>query len=131
MKILASAVLAFYLFSNIAYGDTNCDWSQIKKNSDNTYTYSAQLNLCVGNLVQQAAIKDKQIQDLTTALDLKNAALVVADQRTALWEKTSDDELQRLNSMEADQKHNDTLYFGLGVATTFLAAYAAAELIRH
>ncbi len=126
MKKLISVILAICLFSNIAFAD--CDWSQIKPLPDGGYEYSKQLHLCVGQLVQDSATKDKQIQDLTTALDLKNAALIAADQRTALWEKTSDDELARLNSMESETKHNETLYFALGVATTFAAAYTASRI---
>lgn len=130
MKKFISIVLLTCLFSNFAFADS-CDWSTIKLLPDGNYEYSKQLNLCVGNLVQASAIKDKQIQDLTTAVDLKNAALVIADQRTALWEKTSDDELARINTMQADQHSDNTLFFALGVATTFLAAYSAAQLIHH
>lgn len=130
MKKLISVILTLCLFSNFAFAD--CDFSKgITKLPDGNYEYSLECHLKVGQLVQDSAVKDKQIQDLTTALDLKNAALTIADQRVALWEKTSDDELSRLNTMESDQHHDNTLAFALGVATTFLAAYAAGQVIHR
>jgi hypothetical protein len=110
----------------------NCDWKTgITPGPNHTFIYTESCHLAVGQLVSDSAVKDKQISDLTTALDLKNAALVIADQRTALWEKTSDDQLMRLNTMQADQHHDNTLAFALGVATTFLAAYAAGQIIHR
>lgn len=130
MKKIISSLLLLILFSNLAFAD--CDWKTgITPGPNHTFVYSEACHLAVGQLVQDSAVKDKQISDLTTALDLKNAALVIADQRTALWEKTSDDELQRLNTMQADQHHDNTLSFALGVATTFLAAYAAGQVIHR
>jgi hypothetical protein len=127
MKKLICLVL---LFSNLAMA-SNCDWSTIKQLPDGGYEYSPALNLCVGNLVQQSKVQTKQISDLTTAVDLKDAALTAADQRTLLWTTAAENEQDRMNKLQADQKHSDWLYFALGVVTTFAAGYGAAALARH
>jgi len=129
MKKLISFVLALCLFSNIAFADS-CDWSTIKKLPDGGFEYSAQLNLCVGALVQQAPTQTQQLSDLTQALSLKNAALLTSDQRTEMWIKNAQDSQDRLSKISADQKTNEWLFFGLGVATTFLAGYMASRLLH-
>jgi len=121
-------LLSILLFCTPVWGE--CDWTQIKKNSDNTYTYSEPLHLCVGQLVQDNKIKIQQLSDLTQAISLKDLAIKDADQKAALWMNTSaqlEDRVQKLDSME---KHNEWLYFGLGVATTFLAGYMAAKILK-
>ena len=128
MKKLITCIL---LFVSSANAFANCDWSTIKKLPDGGYEYSPALNLCVGNLVQDNKTKDLQIADLTKAITLKDLALKASDDRVLLWSKTAGDEMDRLNKISQDQKHSDWLYFGLGVATTFLAAYSASKLIRN
>jgi hypothetical protein len=129
MKKFISFILALCLFSNIAFAD--CDWTQIKKLPDGGFEYNPTLNLCVGQLVQDSKVKDQQIADLTQALDLKNAALLAADQRTLLWTKASDDELDKLNKISADSKRSDWLYFGLGALTVIGSGFMAAKLIKN
>ena len=108
------------LFSSIAQAD--CDWAKgITPGPNNTYIYSLDCHIAVGQLV-------KSNKDLTAAIQLKDLAIANSDARVALWEKTSDDELDKLNKLESDQKMSQWLYFGLGVATTFLAGYTAAKL---
>lgn len=127
-KILSSFVV-FCLIVSTSFAD--CDWSQIKSNPDGTYTYSKELNLCVGKLVKDSANKDQQISDLTKAISLKDLALQSSDQRAQTWMTTSgqlEDRLQKVDSLE---KKNEWLYFGLGVATTFLAGITAAKLSGH
>lgn len=109
----------------------DCEWNTIKQLPDGNYEYPAKLHLCVGQLLEDNQTQAQQITDLNKAIDLKSLAINMSDQRVALWEKTADNEQQRLSTMESDQKHSDWLYFGLGVATTFLAAYGAAQLIHH
>jgi len=126
MKKLICVILSLLMFSNICFAD--CDWAQIKKLPDGGYEYSPALNLCVGQLVQTNAVQTQQLQDLGKAIQLKDLALTNSDARVALWQKSSDDELSRLNTIQSDEKHSDWLFFGLGVATTFLAGYTAAKL---
>jgi hypothetical protein len=118
MKKLIALILLFSATAN-----ATCDWKTgITPGPNKTFIYTEECHQAVGALVKANA-------DLTTALDLKNAALVIADQRTALWEKTSDDELSRLNAIETDQKHNDFLYFGLGILATIGTGFAVAKLV--
>lgn len=124
-------IVCLLLFVSSANAFADCDWSTIKKLPDGGYEYSSDLNLCVGNLVQDNKTKDLQIADLNKAITLKDLALKESDERVALWSKNAGDELDRLNKISNDQKINDWLYFALGVGTTFLAAYSASKLIRN
>lgn len=129
MKNLICIGIILCLFSNIVYAD-NCDWTQIKKLQDGGYEYNPQLNLCVGQLVQQNKIQAQQIQDYQKAIELKDLAIKYDDERVALWSKTAGDEQDRLLKMDSIQRHNDILYFALGIATTFVAAYTASRIYR-
>lgn len=129
MKKLISFLLLVSLVTNSAFAD--CDWSKIKKNSDNTYTYTEDLHLCVGRLVQDNKALTLQVGDLTKAIELKDLALTKADERTQLWMTASDQLTDRVTKIDETVKHNEWLYFGLGVLTTFAAGYAAAQLIHR
>jgi hypothetical protein len=134
MKKLASLALIVSLFSQNVFAVTTtapCDWTQIKSNSDGTYIYNAQLNLCVGQLVQQNKIQLEQIADYQKAITLKDLALTQSDQRAQMWSTTSDQLENRIQAIDSAEKHNEVLYFGLGVLTTFLAAYGAAQIIHR
>jgi hypothetical protein len=128
MKKFIAAILIL-CFSTSA--TASCQWNTIKQLPDGGFEYSAALNLCVGQLVLDNQTQAQEIADLNKAIDLKSLAINMSDQRVALWEKTADNEQQRLSTIESDQKHDDVLYFGLGVLTTFLAAYGAAQIIHR
>jgi hypothetical protein len=130
MKKIIASILIFCM-STMAMADSNCDWSQIKKLPDGGFEYTATLNLCVGNLVQDNKVQAQQISDLTKAIQLKDLAISYSDARTVLWQKSADDELARLNTIEKDQKHNDLLYFGLGILFTSISVYGASKLVGH
>ncbi len=127
MKKISLFILLFFLPQTVL---SNCDWTQIKKNSDNTYTYSEELHLCVGKLVQDDKVKDQQIIDLTAAIQLKDLAIKMSDERVSLWEKTADDEMSRLNTIEKDRKTSDWISFGLGALTVIGAAYVV-HAVNH
>jgi len=119
-------VLSFV--STTSFGD--CDWTTIKKNEDGTYTYSEQLHLCVGALVQDNQVKAQQITDLTSAISMKDLAIQASDKRADLWMGTSsklEDRVQKLDSM---QKHNEALYFALGIVTTIATGFVIAKLYK-
>jgi hypothetical protein len=130
MRKLISLLVVFSYFCGVAFAD-NCDWTQIKKLPDGGFEYNPTLNICVGQLVQTNLIQTKQIADLTKAIDLKNLALKYDDDRTALWQKSADDEMSRLSTIESQSKHSDWVSFGLGVLVTIGAAYAASKLIHR
>ena len=115
-------IVFLLLFSSLAQAD--CDWTQIKDNGNGTYTYPLSLHLCVGQLVQAN-------KDLTAAIQLKDLAIQTSDQRTALWSKVAGDEQDRISKIDDSRKTSEYVAFGLGVALTFLSAYAAGSILRH
>ena len=80
--------------------------------------------MCVGNLVQEN-------ESLKKVIELKDLALDVSEKRTELWLKTSSKAYDSLNQYENLRTSNQLLYFGLGVATTVLAVWAASQLHFH
>jgi hypothetical protein len=128
MKIV-SVLILLSIFSNIAFAD--CDWTKIKDNGDNTFTYSKELHLCVGSLVQDNKVKTEQLTKLNQALELKDLAITKSDQRVALWMDTSEKMQERISKAESLQSKNDFWYFGLGIASAVAAGWMASQLIRH
>lgn len=127
MNQFVRVLVTFCILCNQVFA--GCDWAQIKKNPDNTFTYPENLHICVGKLVQDNKVKDQQLSDLTKAISLKDLAIKEADGRATLWSDTSsklEDRLQKVDSLE---KKNEWLYFSLGVLTTFAAGYTAAKLV--
>ena len=106
-------------------------WSSIKLLPDGGYEYSPAQSLCVGQLVQDNKTQAAQIADYSKAIDLKDLALQTSDSRVILCQKSADDEMSRLTTVESDQKKSDYLLFGLGVLTTLGAGWMASQLIRH
>lgn len=127
-KILISLIL-IALLSNTCFA--GCDYSQIKPSQDGqTFIYTKELHLCVGNLVQDSKVKDQQVQDYQKAITLKDLAIKASDDRANLWSSTSQSLEDRLQKVDSLQSKNEWLYFSLGVASTFLAGFMAAKLIH-
>lgn len=130
MKKIISSLLLLCMLSNIAMAD--CDFSTgIAAGPNHTWIFTDACYLKVGQLVQDNKALTLQVGDLTKAITLKDLALTKADDRTQLWMNTSDKLTDSLTKIESEQKHNDWLYFGLGVLTTFAAGYVAAQAIKH
>lgn len=103
--------------------NATCDFKvDITPTSDGKYLYSKECHVEVGKLVQSNL-------DLNKAIDLKNLALTASDNRVAMWEKTSDDQMQRLNTLDTQSKRNEWLFFGLGCLTVIGAGFMTARLI--
>ena len=128
MKKIIAIILSLCLFSNIAFAD-NCDWSKINKLSDGGYEYNPTLNLCVGNLVEQNKIQAQQLQDYQKAISLKDLAIKDDDSRIQIWQKTSDDEMDRVNKLDSSSKTNQWIFFSLGVLTVIGSGFLAARLM--
>ena len=130
MKKLISLILLACTFSNLAMAD--CDFSKgITPGPNHTYIYTEECHLKVGQLIQDNKALTLQVGDLTKAIQLKDLALTKADERTQLWMNTSDKMEDRLTKIDETYKKNEWIYFGLGVLTTFAAAYAAGQVIHH
>jgi hypothetical protein len=122
MKKLVS-ILVIFCMSTSAFGD--CDWNTgITPGPNHTFIYSDACHLAVGQLVQAN-------KDLNSAIALKNLAIQTSDSRTMLWQKSADDEMSRLSTIETEQKHNDFLYFGLGIISAIGAGWMASKLIKN
>lgn len=130
MKKLITVLLLAITTMNAAFAD--CDWKTgITAGPNKTFIYSEACHLQVGKLVQDNKIQSEQIADLTKAIQLKDLAITNADARIALWQGSAEKEQDRMNTLSSEQRHDDWLYFGLGVLTTFAAAYAAGQVIHH
>lgn len=129
MKKVITSFLLFCLFSNLTFAD--CDWSKIKKNPDNTYTYSETLHLCVGQLVQDNKTLLAQNQDLTKALTLKDLALKASDDRATLWNNTATNLEARLQKVDSMDKKSEWIMFALGAATVIGAGFMASQLTHR
>jgi len=127
MKKLIALILCV---SNLAMADQTCDWSTIKQLPDGGFEYSATLNICVGQLVQDSKVKDQQITDLTKAISLKDLALTNADARIQLWMTSAENEQDRLSKISSDQKHSEYLAFGLGLLTAIGTGYALSRIYK-
>lgn len=130
MKKAISTLLLFCFMSNVALAD--CDFSKgITPGPNHTFIYTEECHLKVGKLVQDNQTKDLQIGDLTKAIQLKDLALVKADERTQLWMDTSDKLQNRMTTVDSLAKKNEWIYFGLGVLATVGAGYVASQMYRH
>jgi len=126
--ILSLFVIVSLLCPKIAYSD--CDFSKgIVPGPNKTFIYSEACHQKVGQLVQDSKVQTQQVTDLTKAISLKDLALKDSDQRAMDWMSTSGTLEKRLQEVDSLEKKNDLLFFGLGVLTTFLAAYGAAKLV--
>lgn len=127
MKKIVYLVAAISVFSNMCFAD--CDFSKgITKLPDGNFEYSKECNLKVGQTVQDNAVKDQQVQDLTKAITLKDLAISDADQRAANWMNTSvklEKNIQEMNSLKKDAEY---IYFGLGALTVIGLGLASKSL---
>lgn len=130
MKKLISLVAAITLFSNLCFAD--CKYTDLVHNPDGTVTYSKADHVCVGQAVQDNAVKAKQIDDLNKAVQLKDLTITTANQRSDNWMNTATKLEENNQKMATLQRDDFWIAFGLGVLTTFAAGMAAAQLTnRH
>ncbi len=117
MKKLIATLL---LFSATAHA--SCDWKTgITPGPNKTFIYSEECHQEVGKIVQAN-------RDLTSAIQLKDLAIKDSDARVALWQKSADDSLSRLSTIQSDQKRSDWLYFALGSLTVIGAGLVVAKI---
>lgn len=134
MKFI-SLILTISLFSSYSFGLTTttsdgtvCDWSKVVQNTDGTYTYSKELNLCVGKTVQDGQTKDLKIADLYKAVDSYQKTIATDEQRIQNAMEALSRISARVEKSEDLQSKNDLLHVGLGAALTALAVWGAGQL---
>lgn len=128
MKPLLSSFLLATLVGNFSFA--NCDFSKIKKLDDN-YLYSKELHICVGELKRDLSISKSQNEKLLQAIVLKDLVIDKTESRANLWEKTSSQLENRINSIDNARQKDRYLYFGLGVLSVLGASYVASQLLRR
>lgn len=127
-KIIASLILLCFI-SNIAVAD--CDFSTgAKKTDHNTYEYTIDCHIAVGQMKQDLEVAKRQLTDLTQAITLKDLAITKSDQRAQLWMSTSADLESRLQKVDSLEKGNQWIFFGLGALTVLGAGFMASRLLH-
>lgn len=106
-----------------------CDYkNDIKKNTDNTYTYSVDCHKKFGSTLEELEIRKEQLENTGRIITLKDLAVQDYERNVSLWKNTALDLNNRLEKIEDTRSTDKTLYFVLGVATTVLSVYAASKL---
>lgn len=127
MKKFVSVAILVAILSQSAFAECNFK-TDITKNDDGSYRYPRECHLKVGEMKQDNEIKDAQIADYKKAIELKDLALVKTEERADKWMNTAIKMEDKLLKVEDLQSKNNTLHFGLGVATAILAVWAAGQL---
>lgn len=127
MKKLISALLAVFMFANVALAD--CDFSTgITPNTDGSYTYTKACHIAVGTMKRDLDTANTKIASYEKVIQLKDLSLTKSDERADLWMNTSFKMQDRLNSVDELKSKNQWLAFGLGIVFTSLAVYGAGQL---
>lgn len=127
MKKLICLILLFCSVPNLVLAD--CDFAVgIKKTDHNTFEYSYDCHIAVGQMKQDLSIAKKQINDLSQAIKLKDLAINYSDQRGQLWQDTSLKMQDRITKIDELQSKNYFMYFGLGILSTIGVGLAVAKL---
>lgn len=129
MKKAISILMLTCFLSNTAMAE--CDFSKgITPLADGGFRYTEECHRKVGTLVQDNQTKDRQLSDLTQAIQLKDLALQKSDARVALWMDTSFKMEDRLNKVDELRSKNEWLMFGLGALTVLGAGFMASKLLH-
>jgi len=130
MKQILAMILMLAVTCQIALAD-NCDYSKIVDNGNGTYTYSKQLNLCVGNMVKDLNAANQQVLAYQQAISLKDLALTDASKQATTWRDTSFGLQDKLTAIDTIESRNKIIYFTLGILVSGMAVYGASALARH
>lgn len=129
MKKITSLICSILIFSNLSYAD--CDFKTgIAPGPNNTFIYTQECHLRVGQLVKDLSIRDQQVADLNKAIELKDLAIKYSDERANLWMDTSAKLENRIQTIDSLERKADWLYFGLGVVVMGFAVWGAGQLAK-
>jgi hypothetical protein len=82
-------------------------------------------------MVKDLNAANTQLAAYNQAITLKDLALTDANKRALMWQDSAlslDTKLSAINTVE---RHNEILYFALGILVTGAAVYGAGALARH
>lgn len=114
----------------VSLGD--CDFSKgITPGLNGTFVYSETCHKKVGQVVQDNKNLTQANSDLTKAISLKDLAIQTSDKRATLWNNTAENLESRLQKVDTMEKHNEWIFFGLGVLATGASVWLAAKAIGH
>jgi hypothetical protein len=120
LSLILSLLLTFQVFAE-------CDFSTIKQIDANTFSYSRDCHLLVGQLVRDEAARKQQIELLNQSISLKDLAISKADERTELWRQTSYKLEDRLITQDKYQNYTKWGYFAMGSLAVILGGWAAGQ----
>jgi hypothetical protein len=115
------------MFSANSFGACNPS-TDIKENSDSTYTYSKECHLEVGKILKKVSLLEEQIVNLNKQISLKDALILTYDEKTRLWMDTSYKLNDKLLAYESVSSNDKWIMFGLGVGVSILSVWAAGQL---
>ena len=104
--------------------------TDIKENSDGTFTYTEECHIFVGKQFQELEKRKQQVDKLNEALELKDLAIEQHKKRIQLWKDTTFELEDRMIKMEKLTTLDRILHFGLGVLATSVAVYASSKINR-
>lgn len=119
MKIFILALL-------ISFEAVACRWSTIRREGDE-FVYSPKCHVEVGKLVLTEPLKQEQVAELTKAIELKDLAIEKANMRAAIWENETNEQYNMLLKNQKSAKLEKIAYFGLGVVSVLLGAWAVNQ----
>lgn len=128
MRIIILTIY-FSLISMSAYPECNYK-EDIKKNQDGTYTYTRDCHIEFGRTLEELDIRKEQLDNSKKIITLKDLAIQDYERNVSLWKNTSIDLNNRLEKIDSSRSMDKTLYFALGVVTTFLSVYASSKITR-
>ena len=106
----------------------NCNYKDIKEQSNGSYSYPVDCHIEFGKLVQNEVERVKQIDHLNKSIKLKDLAIDKSNERIELWQNTSYKMEDRLIKIERNNERLKWLYFGLGILVMSGATYGASKL---
>jgi len=129
MKKLISLVIVAMLTFNSLVSYAACDFAtDIKENSNGTYTYSRDCHVEAGKAFKSVSLLGDKIELLEKKLELKDLMITKYEERTQLWMDTSFKLNDKLQTYEQVNSQDKWISFGLGVGLTILSVWAAGQI---
>ena len=127
--MIACMLLTVSLVSQTALA--SCNPRDIRYSQPNDYyVYPTDCHVEFGQLRQDMPKREEQVGHLKKALELKDLAIEISDERTENWKKTTYKLEDKLLTIEKNNGRLKWIYFGIGILTMGAAVYGASQLKR-